>query len=128
MKESIPNKEYEKRNTMIIDAARKARRKLHMIDAIEPANFGSYMQQKLASYFRPYVSKSAGTAIIIVFTVNEQGKLSNGRSLTNVSNVVQEQVARAIDDAPYWTPAEANGKPVSQNINYTFVLDNTRLN
>ncbi|HVW16283.1 MAG TPA: hypothetical protein VHB54_20795 [Mucilaginibacter sp.] len=128
LKESIPNKEYEKQNAEILNAADKIRRRHHIISAIEPVNFSSYLQQKLSSYFRNYVILKAGTAIVLTFTVTEQGRLINGRSVTNVSDAVQQQVARAIDSAPYWTPAEANGKPISQRINYTFTLDNIRLN
>jgi antitoxin component YwqK of YwqJK toxin-antitoxin module len=124
--ETIPNKEYEKRNAMIVDAAQRLRRQEHITAAIEPIDFGKYMQQRLSSYFKPYFEKSAGTAIIIMFTVNEQGKLSNGKSLTRVSDDVQLQVAHAIDNAPYWAPAQANGKPVSQNVNYTFIYDNIK--
>lgn len=124
--ETIPNKDYEKQDAMIINAANKLRRQEHMTAAIEPINFGKFMQQRLASYFRPYFDKNAGTAIILTFTVTEQGKLTKGRSLTRVSDDVQAQVARAIDAAPYWTPAQVNGKAVSQTINYTFVFDNIR--
>jgi hypothetical protein len=124
--ETIPNKEYEKQNALIIKAAEKLRRQSHRTNAAEPAGFGEFMQQRLASYFRPYINLSAGTAIIITFTVTEDGKPTNGKSLTSVSDDVQRQVARAIDVAPYWTPAESNGRPISQNITYTFVLDNSR--
>ncbi|MBS1526240.1 MAG: hypothetical protein JST19_11355 [Bacteroidetes bacterium] len=126
LKESIPNKDYEKEKARLLEASEKFRRQAHMVDAIEPVNFATYMQQKLSVYFSPYVDKRAGTAIIIVFTVTDQGKLINGRSLTRVSDAVQERVARAIDEAPWWTPAQANGKAVSQKITYTFNLDNVR--
>jgi len=123
--QSTPNKEYEKQNAMIIAAAQKKRRS-QMTSATAPPDFGQYMQRRLASYFKPYMETQAGTAIILTFTVTEQGKLINGKSLTKVNDNVQEQVARAIETAPYWTPAENDGKPVAQKINYTFVLDNIR--
>jgi len=123
---TIPGKEYLRNTALLHNTAEKLQRQEHMTAAIEPVNFGKFMQQRLASYFRPYFDKNAGTAIILTFTVTAQGKLTNGRSLTIVSDDVQQQVARAIDTAPYWVPAELNGKPISQKINYTFVYDNIR--
>jgi len=48
------------------------------------------------------------------------------RSLIAVSDDVQQRVAHAIEAAPYWNPVQANDKPITQQINYTFVLYNIR--
>jgi len=123
---TIPSKAYLRQTAIMNEAADKVRREANITNAIEPIDFGKFLQQRLASYFKPYFDKNAATEIIIAFTITEQGKLTNGRSVTKVSDSVQEQVARAINAAPYWAPAQRNGKPITQQMTYTLVFDNIR--
>lgn len=123
---TIPGKAYLQQKAMLDNAAENLRRQQHMTNAIEPVDFSKFLSQRLANYFKPYFERNAGTAIVITFTITEQGKLTNGRTATNVSDDIQKQVARAIDAAPYWTPAQMNGKPISQRMTYTLTFDNIR--
>lgn len=94
----------------------------HIVNAIQPPNFKDYMWQKLSAYFNTHGNWESITSIAIQFTIDEKGKLSNGKALAEVDSELQARIAKVIDMAPAWTPAKQNGKPVSQLFTYTFSL------
>lgn len=95
----------------------------HFIDAKASKEFVSYMRKKLGFYFLAHKFEAGVTSIDIIFTVGEDGKLSDGELQTNDSYRYENRVNDIIKDTPAWQPATLNGKPVTQRITYTFSED-----
>jgi antitoxin component YwqK of YwqJK toxin-antitoxin module len=93
----------------------------HIVNAIQPAEFASYMSGKLSSWFHSHDRLNGTTSILITFTVDETGKLLNGAASGVFDEEFEQRVAKAIEMASPWVPAKSNGKPIKQLVHYTFV-------
>jgi len=49
---------------------------------------------------------------VLAFTINKDGKVSNGRFLGNTSAMLSKQIADAVNSSPTWKPGIQNGMPV----------------
>jgi hypothetical protein len=122
---SIPNEAYATSQAMLEHKRDSLQQSEHFVHAVQPEQFASYMSKKLSSYFSSHDRIDGTTSIVILFTVNEKGQPTNGRAWGQVDSELQKRIAKAIDMASPWVPAQKNGKPVPEMIHYTFIENNT---
>ncbi len=61
--------------------------------------------------------------VIISFTVNTTGKLTDIKPLSNVGLGIDDQLAAAVAKSPRWLPGRQNGIPVGEKFTIPFVLN-----
>lgn len=105
----------------------KRKKELHFIDAREAYDFVEYMRPQLKAYFGKWPPGNSIKEITISFTVNEDGKLSNGELLMPAEKNDVDIIAKAINTAKPWKPATSYGRPVAEWVFYTFQDDNGQI-
>lgn len=88
-----------------------------------------YLQKNLQSELPGQRGAAPGNYTVIVsFTVNEDGFVSNVKALNDPGYGTAEEAVRVISKGPSWTPAVFNGKNVTctQKQSITFQIDNGR--
>ena len=88
-------------------------------DTYEPPSFpggSAAMMQFIAKNLRyPKAAQEAGVQgrVMLQFTVGQDGTLSDIKVLRSVSAEIDAEAVRVVRSMPRWTPAKANGKPIS---------------
>lgn len=88
-------------------------------DTYEPPSFpggSAAMMQFIAQNLRyPKAAQEAGVQgrVMLQFTVGQDGTLSDIKVLRSVSAEIDAEAVRVVRSMPRWTPAKANGKPIS---------------
>ena len=88
-------------------------------DTYEPPSFpggSAAMMQYIAQNLRyPKAAQEAGVQgrVMLQFTVGQDGTLSDIKVLRSVSAEIDAEAVRVVRSMPRWTPAKANGKPIS---------------
>lgn len=88
-------------------------------DTYEPPSFpggSAAMMQFIAKNLRyPKAAQEAGVQgrVMLQFTVGQDGTLSDIKVLRSVSAEIDAEAVRIVRSMPRWTPAKANGKPIS---------------
>lgn len=88
-------------------------------DTYEPPSFpggSAAMMQFIAKNLRyPKAAQEAGVQgrVTLQFTVGQDGTLSDIKVLRSVSAEIDAEAVRVVRSMPRWTPAKANGKPIS---------------
>jgi hypothetical protein len=121
--ETVPNNAFDLEKIAFQKKRDSLKAARHFIDAKEPPEFANYMRKKLDFYFSYHSRVSGLVSIVIIFTVDEEGKPINGKALGNLNSKFNDKIALAINSAPLWKPALSNGKPVSETITYNFTED-----
>jgi hypothetical protein len=117
---SEERKEFEEK---LAAGRNKQRKDKNFKDARESYEFLDYMHSRLNFYFVALPKSNGIRSLEISFTVNKDGKLSFDKIIGDPDNTDHKKIAKMINLAPPWTPAESNGKPVSQQVIYRFVED-----
>jgi tetratricopeptide (TPR) repeat protein len=58
-------------------------------------------------------SKGINQRVFIVFVVNADGRVINGRLLESIKPEIDNEFIRIVESSPRWIPAEKNGVPVA---------------
>lgn len=88
-------------------------------DTYEPPSFpggSAAMMQFIAKNLRyPKAAQEAGVQgrVMLQFTVGQDGTLSDIKVLRSISAEIDAEAVRVVRSMPRWTPAKANGKPIS---------------
>lgn len=88
-------------------------------DTYEPPSFpggSAAMMQYIAKNLRyPKAAQEAGVQgrVMLQFTVGQDGTLSDIKVLRSISAEIDAEAVRVVRSMPRWTPAKANGKPIS---------------
>ena len=88
-------------------------------DTYEPPSFpggSAAMMQFIAQNLRyPKAAQEAGVQgrVMLQFTVGQDGTLSDIKVLRSISAEIDAEAVRVVRSMPRWTPAKANGKPIS---------------
>lgn len=70
-----------------------------------------YIKDNLC-YPKEYLEGAATGRVVIVFTVNEDGSLSDITVMKNLTPAFDEEAIRVVKSMPKWKPAKLNGKAV----------------
>jgi antitoxin component YwqK of YwqJK toxin-antitoxin module len=103
------------------EARQRVKKEQNFKDARQPSSFDHYVQEKFGFYFNSLQPSNAIRRLVVEFTVDEHGKLSYKSVRADLSNNFINKIIDLLNQAPQWEPATANGKPVSENINYTII-------
>ncbi|CAN5331397.1 hypothetical protein BH09BAC6_BH09BAC6_14800 [soil metagenome] len=119
---SVPNEAFERQRQRNWQAADRIKAAGYANAAKEPAEFIPYMRKKLDFLFRG-TGGPGMVSLVIQFTVNTDGKLTDGIIIGKDNMRYSKRIAEAIDGAPNWKPAQRAGTPVMQKVTYTFTED-----
>jgi hypothetical protein len=91
--------------------------------AEETRSLGGYLNSKLRKYSKViYDSK-----LVIKYTVDENGKVTNASVVEGYSAEINKSVVEALTNYDGFTPAKYNGKAIAQDYTQTFNLYGTQL-
>ncbi|WP_295769810.1 hypothetical protein [uncultured Mucilaginibacter sp.] len=74
--------------------------------------FVAYIKKK---FKYPASLKQKSTQSVLTFVVDENGKVSQGRMLGNITPEINKTIVAAINASPMWKPAIQNGLPVASS-------------
>ncbi len=85
--------------------------------------FVKYVQQNLKYPQRAIENEEQGR-VTVNFVVDQNGKIQNAKVVKGVSELLDAEALRVINNAPDWTPAKQGGKnvPVTYSIPVVFAL------
>ena len=85
--------------------------------------FVKYVQQNLKYPQRAIENEEQGR-VTVNFVVDQNGKIQNAKVVKGVSELLDAEALRVINNAPDWTPAKAGGKsiPVTYSVPVVFAL------
>ena len=85
--------------------------------------FVKYVQQNLKDPQRAIENEEQGR-VTVNFVVDQNGKIQNAKVVKGVSELLDAEALRVINNAPDWTPAKQGGKnvPVTYSIPVVFAL------
>ena len=85
--------------------------------------FVKYVQQNLKYPQRAIENEEQGR-VTVNFVVDQNGKIQNAKVVKGVSELLDAEALRVINNAPKWTPAKQGGKnvPVTYSIPVVFAL------
>ncbi|MDJ1495059.1 TonB family protein [Cytophagaceae bacterium DM2B3-1] len=86
--------------------------------------FMKTIEQKLEA--SPNAGSYGSGTIKIGFTVEPDGSLTNVKVLKSIGGESDQTAVQAVKDASRWTPAQENGKPVSQKMKIRIPLKNKK--
>ena len=85
--------------------------------------FVKYVQQNIKYPQRAIENEEQGR-VTVNFVVDQNGKIQNAKVVKGVSELLDAEALRVINNAPDWTPAKQGGKnvPVTYSIPVVFAL------
>ncbi|QCR21455.1 carboxypeptidase-like regulatory domain-containing protein [Pontibacter sp. SGAir0037] len=100
---------------VVVELDKRREPKLGKATAPQPAAgmraYQQYIQENLK-----YPSGSTAGLVVVAFTVQEDGKLSNFRLTKGLTQASNAEAIRLLQEGPAWTPARQNGKPIAQEV------------
>ena len=79
--------------------------------------FAKYLQQNL-QYPQSAIEKEEQGRVMVSFVVDANGKIRNAKVVRGVSDALDAEALRVVQNAPNWTPAKQGGK----NVPVTFTV------
>lgn len=86
-------------------------------------SFVKYIQQNV-KYPQSALENEEQGRVTVNFIVDENGKIKNAKVVKGVSEALDAEALRVINNAPAWTPAKQGGKnvPVSYSVPVVFAI------